>query len=367
MRTLLIITIVLCVLGLLFVFEASTTEGLNTFSDQYYLVRRQSIGLGIGIGALIFSLLMPTHFWKKSAPVLYIGTILLLCLVFIPGIGREFNGASRWISLFGITVVQPIEIAKLGLVVGLAHWLSKHQRIAPFLLLTGIPLTLIVLQPDLGSALLLAAICGGIYFLSGGKMSWVFAIGSATIALATLLIITSPYRTERLLTFINPERDPLGASFHIRQITLALGRGGWIGQGIGNSRQKVSFIPEPSTDSIFAITAEEIGFLGSTIVIALYLGYISVGWKIASKQVESTQDENAIFRYLLASGITIWIGMQTVLNLAAVVALVPLTGMPLPFFSYGSSSLVMVLLATGILAKIDTTTDSKKQTQKRRK
>jgi cell division protein FtsW len=363
MRTLLIFTIILCVLGLLFVFESSTTEGLNTFGDQYYFLRRQSIGLGIGFGALIFGLLMPTTFWKKTAPFVYAGAIFLLLLVFVPGIGREFNGAHRWISLLGITVLQPIEVAKLGIVIGLAHWLSKHQRIAPFVLLTGIPLGLVVLQPDLGSALLLAAICGGMYFLSGGKMSWIFAVGSTTIALAALLIILLPYRTERVLTFINPERDPLGASFHIRQITLALGRGGWIGQGIGNSRQKVAFIPEPSTDSIFAITAEEIGFLGSTIVIALYLGYISIGWKIASKQVEATQNEKAVFRYLLAGGITIWIGMQTILNLAAVVALVPLTGMPLPFFSYGSSSLVMVLLATGILAKID----SQKQTKKQRK
>lgn len=363
MRTLLIFTIVLCVLGLLFVFEASTTEGLNTFGDQYYFVRRQSIGLGIGMGALLFGLFMPTAFWKKTAPLAYAGAVLLLLLVFVPGIGREFNGALRWISLFGITVIQPIEVAKLGIVIGLAHWLSRHQRLAPFVLLTGIPLALVVLQPDLGSALLLAAITGGVYFLAGGRMSWIFAVGSATVALAALLIIISPYRTERVLTFINPERDPLGASFHIRQITLALGRGGWVGQGIGNSRQKVAFIPEPSTDSIFAITAEEIGFLGSIMVIALYLGYINIGWKIATKQVESKKDENTIFRYLLAAGITIWIGMQTILNLAAVVALVPLTGMPLPFFSYGSSSLVMVLLATGILAKLDVNTSSKKQIQ----
>jgi len=363
MRTLLIFTIILCILGLLFVFESSTTEGLNTFGDQFYLVRRQSIGLGIGIGALIFGLLMPTDFWKKMAPVIYLGTIVLLCMVFIPGIGREFNGATSWISVLGITVIQPIEIAKLGLIIGLAHWLSKHQRIAPFLLISGFPLALVLLQPDLGSALLLAAICGGVYFLAGGKMTWILASGSIAIALASLLIIISPYRTERVLTFIDPERDPLGASFHIRQITLALGRGGWVGEGIGNSRQKVAFIPEPSTDSIFAITAEEIGFLGSTIVISLYLGYISTGWKIASKQIENSQDENDVFRYLVAGGITIWVAMQTILNLGAVVALVPLTGIPLPFFSYGSSSLVMVLLATGILAKIDT----QKQTQKRKK
>jgi cell division protein FtsW len=352
MKSLIFITITLCLLGLIFVFDASTTEGLNTFGDPYHFVRRQSIGLGIGFTALILGLVLPTNFWNKIAPLAYLASICLLVLVFIPGIGREFNGAQRWISVFGISVIQPIEFAKLGIILGLSYWLSKHQRLLPFLFVSMIPLTLTVLQPDLGSALLLASICGGIYFIAGGKMKWIVATGIATTAIASMLIITSPYRMERLLTFINPQRDPLGASFHIRQITLAIGRGGWIGQGIGNSRQKVAFIPEPTTDSIFAITAEEIGFLGSTIVIALYLGYLSLGWKISSIQIKTIKTQKSVFRYLLSAGIVIWIGFQTVLNLGAVVALIPLTGMPLPFFSYGSSSLVMVLLATGILAKI---------------
>lgn len=346
MKSLLVITTILCVLGLLFVFESSTTIGLNTFNDQYYFLRRQSIGMVIGAFALGVGLLTPTSVWKKLAPIMYLGSIFALLLLFIPGVGQEFNGARRWISLFGISVVQPAEIAKLGMILGLSYLLSKHQRILPFITMSIIPIILILLQPDLGSTLLICAICGGMFFLAGGKAKWVVAILLSIIIFATIATFSSNYRTERFLTFINPNRDPLGASFHIRQITLALGRGGVLGQGIGNSRQKVAFIPEPSTDSIFAITAEEIGFVGSSIIIALYAGYIASGWKIAQKRSDDP------FSYLLACGIIIWIAVQTTLNLAAIVALIPLKGMPLPFFSYGSSSLVMVLFGTGILARL---------------
>jgi len=354
MKSLLIITSILCILGLLFVFESSTTIGLNTFGDQYYFLKRQSVGLAIGVFALGVGLIFPTNWLKKLAPMIYLGSIFALMLVFVPGIGQEFNGAQRWISLFGITVIQPIEVAKLGIVIGLAYSLSKHQRLLPFITMSALPIVLVMLQPNLVSTLLLASICGGLFFLAGGKSRWVILVGIFLIIFAIVATFTSSYRTERFLTFINPDRDPLGASFHIRQITLALGRGGVLGQGIGNSRQKVAFIPEPSTDSIFAITAEEIGFLGSTAIILLYATYIAIGWKIARKQA------NDPFRYLLACGIIIWIGLQTILNLAAVVALIPLTGMPLPFFSYGSSSLVMVLFGTGILAKLDTITITRK-------
>ncbi len=354
MKSLLIITSILCILGLLFVFESSTTEGLNTFGDQYYFVRQQSIGLAIGIFAMGVGLLTPTSLLKKLAPVMYLGSIFALLLVFVPGIGQEFNGAQRWISIFDITVVQPIEIAKLGVIIGLAYTLSRHQRLLPFLTMSLVPIGLVILQPDLGSTLLLAAICGGLFFLAGGKTKWVVLIGVSILLFTAIAIFSSQYRTERFLTFINPDRDPLGASFHIRQITLALGRGGVLGQGIGNSRQKVAFIPEPSTDSIFAITAEEVGFLGSSAIILLYATYGALGWKIARKQASDP------FRYLLACGIIVWISLQAIINLAALVALIPLKGMPLPFFSYGSSSLVMVLFGTGILAKLDTISTTKK-------
>jgi len=349
MKILLALTALLCTLGLLFVFDSSTLEGLNTVGNQYHFLQRQAIGMGIGAGALFVALLTPTQVWKKIAPLAYLGSLVLLLLVFVPGIGREFNGAHRWISVFGLTIIQPIEVAKLGLVLGLSYWLAKHQRLAPFLLVSCLPMGLVMLQPDLGSTLLLITLAGGLYFLAGGKLKLLAILGTITLAGVVFAIASSSYRTERFLTFINPSRDPLGSSFQIRQITLALGRGGLIGEGIGNSRQKVAFIPEPSTDSIFAIAAEETGFFGAAAIISLYLGYLATGWKIANAQKDR-------FRFLLGSGIVLWIGSQTLLNLAAVAALIPLTGMPLPFFSYGSSSLVMVLFATGILARLDINT-----------
>lgn len=346
-KILLIITFVLCMLGLLFVFESSISNALAVFGDQYHFLRRQAIGLGIGFGSLIGALLIPRGFWRHTGPVWYLASVFLLLMVFIPGVGREFNGALRWISVFGLGVIQPIEIAKFGLVVGLSYWLSRHQRLAPFMLVAGLPILLVISQPDLTSSLLLAVLSVSMFFLAGGRVKWLAVVTGSLLLFAVLAIATSEYRTQRVLTFVDPSRDPLGSSFHIRQITLALGRGGWVGQGIGNSRQKDSYIPEPSTDSIFAIVGEEIGFLGSLLVISLYGGYTATGWRIARKQVKDR------FSFLLASGIVIWITLQTLINLAAVVALIPLTGMPLPFFSYGSSSLVMVLFATGVLAKLD--------------
>jgi len=183
------------------------------------------------------------------------------------------------------------------------------------------------------------------FFLAGGKLPHILGILGIAILILTIAILSSSYRKERLTTFLNPQADPLGAGFHIRQITLALGQGGWFGQGISNSKQKFSYIPEASTDSIFAIIAEEIGFIGSTAILTLFTLY----FYFAAKTVSLATNE---FSQLLGWGIIIWIASQTLLNLAAVVALVPLTGLPLPFLSYGGSSLVMILLANGILLRI---------------
>jgi cell division protein FtsW len=190
----------------------------------------------------------------------------------------------------------------------------------------------------------------GIYFLAGAKMDFLIKLLIGGAIVLSLAVIVSPYRLKRVTTFLNPEADPLGASFHIHQITLALGNGGWFGRGLGQSRQKFSYIPEASTDSIFAIVAEEVGFIGSFFLLSLFAGYLWLSYRIWR------QLEKGSFAYLLAGGIMIWIGIQICLNLAAIVALVPLTGIPLPFFSYGGTALVMVLFGTGILLGIGRTT-----------
>lgn len=279
------------------------------------------------------------------APFLYVISMIMLVMVFIPGLGLSIKGARRWIDL-GPVSFQPVEIVKLSIAVFFAQWLVKHQKLSPFLLVSGIPVALLFLQPDMGSTLIVTAIAFGMFFVAGASMKLIGQLSLLGVAFLALMIIIAPYRLQRITTFFNPESDPLGASFHIRQITLALGNGGVIGQGIGKSRQKFSYIPEASTDSIFAIVAEEVGFIGSTVIIFMFGAYL----KSVADIVRSTK--NGSYEQLLAVGIGLWLSAQMVLNLAAVVALVPLTGVPLPFFSYGGTSLVMVLWVTGMLVRL---------------
>jgi cell division protein FtsW len=346
-------TLVLCGLGLLFVYEASVAEAFAMVGDQYYFLKQQGIRLAIGLFLMLIASRIPMKLWQKTAVLWYFLGLALLIAVFVPGIGLELNGAKRWLDLGGF-VIQPIEVMKLGLVLYFADWMSKHQKVGPFLVLTGLPAILTILQPDLGSLLVLSCIAMGLFFIAGADLKVFFGIVGLGIALLAIAIAISPYRRERVVTYLNPESDPLGASFHIRQITIALGNGGLFGQGLGNSKQKYSYIPEASTDSIFAIIAEEVGFVGSLAIILLLSGQVFLA-SIIAKKADST------FEWLLAIGCTLWLGAQVVLNLAAVVALVPLTGVPLPFFSYGGSSLLMLLLTSGILLRIGSEKYHKKQ------
>ncbi|GIK83804.1 MAG: stage V sporulation protein E [Patescibacteria group bacterium] len=337
--------VLLTIIGVVFVFESSTAESFVTFGNQYHYLIQHIIGLAFAVVAFFIGLFMSPKIWVKVSPILYCIGILLLILVFIPGIGLSLNGARRWISIAGIGF-QSIEFFKFAMIAFYAHWLSKHQRFGPFLFLTAIPAVLVILQPDLGSLLVVTAIACALYFVAGGKIKNLLILAAIGLPLLVIAIVSSPYRLNRVTTFLNPESDPLGASFHIRQITLALGRGGLTGQGIGESQQKFSYIPEASTDSIFAIIAEEIGFIGSLLIFALYSVFLFAAFKLVSDSEQPTTIQ------LLGIGIILWIGLQIILNLSAVVGLVPLTGVPLPFISYGRSSLVMVLFATGILIRI---------------
>lgn len=338
-------TLFLVALGSVFVLEASSAESLTTFGDQFFLFKKQIIGAAIGLGALIAGALIPPKLIVKYGHILYFGALFSLLIVLIPGIGVELNGARRWIDIGGI-VIQPVELMKLGMVAYLAQWLVSHQKLRSFIWTLALPSVLVMLQPDLGSFLLLLGISLSIFFASGGKLKGLFQLAGVGIPLLLLLIVASPYRRERLQTFLNPESDPLGASFHMRQITLAFGRGGWFGQGLGNSSQKFAYIPEASTDSIFAIIAEEVGFIGSVVIISILFGYCFFAYRQTVQRLEDPQLQ------LLAIGICSWLFVQVLLNLGSVTGLVPLTGVPLPFFSYGRSSLIMVLCAAGILYRL---------------
>ena len=334
----------LVLFGLLMVYDASVVEAYQKFSDKYFYLKQQARWIVLGLfSGLIFTKLD----YKKLAKIAGIGmliAIFLLVLVLIPGAGTKTLGAKRWINIAGFSL-QPAELTKIIFVLYLASWLSKQRRFLPFLVLSGLILGLIVLQPDLGTAVVIITSGFLVYFAAGAPLFYVSLLALLGVLGGLVLVWMSPYRRQRLLTFLDPTSDPLGASYHIRQILIAVGSGGLFGLGLGKSRQKYEYLPAATTDSIFAVIAEEAGFFVSLIVILAFLFIIWRGISIAKE----TPDR---FGQLLAVGITSWLGIQSLINLAAMVALVPLTGVPLPFISYGGSSMVVSLTAVGILLNI---------------
>lgn len=341
----LICVICLSLFGLLMVYDASQFEAFQLFNDKYYFVRQQSISLIAGIIALTFFSFLNYHNLKKIAHIFLFFSLFLLILVFIPNLGISAYGAQRWLN-FGFITLQPAEIIKMAAIIFLANLFSKQFKLTPFLILIAVVIVIVgVLQKDLGSAVVFTAIAFGMYFIAGAPLKHLCVV--AIIGLVTIigLILIAPYRIKRILAFMDPFSDPQGYSYHITQILIALGSGGLTGLGIGQSRQKFAYIPEVATDSIFSIIGEEFGFLGSFVVIILFGIIIYRGFKIAEKSPD-------IFGKLLAAGLIIWIGAQTVVNLSAMVSLMPLTGVPLPFISFGGSALLVNLIAAGILLNI---------------
>jgi cell division protein FtsW len=337
---------ILTIFGILMVYNSSVAIAIRDFSDQYYFVREQFKWLIAGFIACWTLSRIDYRRWFNAALPLMIITLVLLLAVFVPGVGIRALGAQRWLNL-GFITLQPSELAKFALVIYLSAWFAMKEkgRFAAFLILLLMLVGLVVMQPDVGTAVILFAIALFLYFFSGAPLTHVaFLFILSTLGFA-LLSVTSPYRFSRVLSFLNPEHDPLGASYQIRQVLLALGSGGLLGVGFGQSRQKFEYLPEANTDSIFAVIGEEIGFVGSFVVIVLFLMLIWRGYRIAKRAPDA-------FGRLLALGITTWIGIQTLTNLAAMVALIPLTGIPLPLISYGGSSLIIILSGLGILLNI---------------
>jgi len=332
--------------GLLMVYDSSVAIAIRDFNNQYYYLTEQLKWVILGLVVFTIASFVDYRIYKKLAFPMLIGTLFLLLVVFLPGVGIKALGAKRWINL-GFTVLQPAELAKLTLVIYLSAWFAVKEkgRLVSFLLLLGMIAGLIVLEPDLGTTLVIVATAMTMYFFSGAPVKQFALILPGLIVGVLGLAITSPYRFRRLTTFFNPENDPLGASYHIRQATLALGSGGLFGVGLGKSRQKYEYLPEANTDSIFAIIGEEIGFFGAVGLLMLFFILVWRGFQIA----RLTEDP---FGRYLALGITSWVAYQVIMNIAATVALIPLTGVPLPLVSYGGSSLIVVLTGLGILVNI---------------
>ena len=340
------ITLLLTFFGLLMLFDASSFISFRDFGNKYHYVVDQSLWMVLGFGGMAFlSFFDYRKLYNLSLPILLVAIAMLL-LVFIPGIGVSVLGAHRWLNLrFG--VLQPAEFVKLSLAIYLSAWFSTKEkgRFMAFLMLVGFVLFLVMAEPDMGTTIIICFEALLLYFLSGGAM-WYFAALAPVLAIVGFILIKiEPYRAQRLATFLNPNQGISGTSYHVRQILLALGSGGFMGVGLGNSLQKYAYLPENATDSIFAIIAEEIGFLGSFALILVFMAFIWRGVIIAMQAKDQ-------FGKLLAGGIVAFLGMQMVINLGAQTALLPLTGVPLPFISYGGSALVVDLCSVGILLNI---------------
>lgn len=344
--SLLFIVILLTFFGLLMIYDASSYSAFRDFADKYHYVKEQLLWITLGFsGLFIFSYFDYRKFKKISFPLLII-SLSLLILVFLPGIGVYVSGARRWIHI-GSFIIQPTEFAKLILAIYLAAWFSKKQKekILPFFLLLGFLMFLVMLEPDMGTALIILSEALIVYFLEGASLFYLALSIPVIVVFGIILIIIAPYRAARLATFFNPTVSTLTSSYHVKQILLSLGSGGISGVGLGNSLQKYAYLPENTTDSIFAIIAEETGFIGGTVLIGILFFVIFRGFII------SLQAKDVFGRYL-AAGITAFLGMQMVINLGAQTAAFPLTGVPLPFLSYGGSSLIVDLVAVGILLNI---------------
>lgn len=341
------LTILLTCLGLFILYESSSYTAQLNLSDKYYFIKNQSVWIVLGIGlAIIVSRIKEDFLYKLSLPLLLV-SLLLLVLVFLPGIGLELNGSNRWINL-GFGVFQPSELLKVSLSLYFASWLSVKEkgRLFAFLILLGVACGLVLVEPDLKTTFIIAATSFAVYFVSGESIKEILIIFAlVTIGLGAL-VGAAPYRMQRITSFQSFDINNLSkSSYHTKQIVIALGSGGFNGVGFGNSVQKYAYLPEHTTDSIFAIFAEEAGFIGSTILISIYAALTIVGIFIAIHA-------KTTFGKLLSTGIIVYLTIQTLINLASQAILIPLTGVPLPFISYGGSSMLINFVAVGLLLNI---------------
>lgn len=360
------LVLLLCVLallafGLLVVASASSVVGIDVRADPYAFARHQLwYGVLPGLAVLVVMMFTPYRLLRRIVVPLLAGVILLLFLVFVPGLQVASGGAARWLRL-GPLSVQPAEFAKLTLVLYLAALLSgraaregrPHKALVPFLFIVGTVAILIASQPDVGTLVIVTGAAVFMYLAAGAPLSHLVGISLLSAAVLFALIRGAPYRLARFITFLRPGTDPTGIGYQVQQALLAIGSGGLWGLGLGRSRQKFSYLPEPATDAIFAVAAEELGFLRVVLLLLVYLVIILRGYSIARFAPDH-------FGRLVAAGVTSWIFVQTIIHLGANTGLLPLTGVPLPFISYGGSALVSTLAGVGILLNISRyTTDDR--------
>ena len=343
----------LVLIGLQAVYSATFALAITEYNNMLHFLMLQGLWAVIGSILLIVCMRLDYRVWKLLSPLVVLMAVVALVLVLLPGLGSTQYGATRWLKLGPLPPTQPSEFVKLAVVIGLAAWLSgpgqPAKQVSKGLLPLMIALAgltgLIMKEPDLGTALVIILTAMTMYFLGGADLKSLLVLFSSGLAGGALLVLSAAYRMDRWQSFLDPWKDPAGTGFHIIQLLIALGSGGIFGLGIGASRQKFFYVPGAHTDGIFAIIGEETGFLGCLVVVFLFAAVVYRGAKIVQRASEP-------FGALLAMGIVSWIAFQTLINIGGITRSIPLTGIPLPFISYGGSSLAATMAAVGILLNI---------------
>ncbi len=347
---LLIIVMVLLCAGIIMVYSASAFQAARSQGDASYYLLRELMWMILGLVAMLLTLRVDYRHWRRCSLV---GMLIILpLLVIVLKFGVNVYGASRWLAIGTFFSFEPSELTKLVLALYIADWLARKGNqvgtflygLTPFIILVGIVLGLVLLENDLGTAIIIAGFATAMFFTAGANIAQ-FLLAMACAALIFLKEASSSYRFYRIVGFINPFKDVTGINLQLYQALLALGSGGWFGLGLGASRQKTGYLPFPYTDSIFPIIGEELGFVGSAIIVILFLFLAFRGFKLARR----TPD---LYGSLLATGITTWLVLQAMINIGANTGTIPYTGVPLPFISFGGSSLVVSLAAVGVLLNI---------------
>ncbi|NBD74247.1 putative lipid II flippase FtsW [Patescibacteria group bacterium] len=351
-RIFLITTIVLLLVG--FMIFASAALGVMAREGYPFsaIATSQVAAIVLGLGLMLLAMHVPYRKLRPAALPFLIISLLGTALVFVPGLGVEVNGARRWIEL-GPVSIQPAEFLKYAAVLFAAHWLALNRRrvpttrggLLPFMAFTGVIALLLLAQPDTGTLLVIGLALTGMYVAAGARLKDLVILGGAGVAALTALALVRPYIMERILTFLNPAADPLGASYQLQQSLIAVGSGGWFGRGFGQSVQKFSFLPEPLSDSIFSVAAEEFGFVGMILLLGLFTFFAWRGLLIASRASD-------LFGGLLAVGIVILIASQSLMNVASMLGVMPLTGVPLLFVSDGGTAMLTTLAGVGVVLSV---------------
>lgn len=352
--------VLLVAIGIVMVYSASIAYASSEklVHNQYHYLMRHLGYVALAAICGIFTFKVPTSFWQRNAVPIGVSVVILLILVLIPHIGRVVNGSRRWLG-FGILNLQPSELAKLASAIFLSSWVCKKDlnvnhglmEVMPSLAIIGLSCGLLLLEPDMGSATVVFLIALSILFMGGINQKIIIGLCTTGALLFVALVIAAPYRMKRVLGFINPWQDALGNGYQLTHSLLAIGHGGWLGVGLGNSIEKLFYLPEAHTDFILAIIAEETGVFGVVSVLLLFWLIFYRGFEVIARDAKSLA--NRKFQSLLAQGISVWFFAQAIVNIGVAIGILPTKGLTLPLVSFGGSSILVTVIALSLLLKID--------------